>query len=71
MAQHIDKQKPHVSSTINALKSRTKLESSPHGVLMQPREKIDKTINDTQKVCILSNSAEFPASQPLLPAYNF
>jgi len=43
-AQHIDKQKPDVSSTTNALKMVPvpNLGASPHGVLMQPREKIDK-----------------------------
>jgi len=31
-AQHIVKQKPDISSTINALKKGTKLRASPHGV---------------------------------------
>jgi len=41
-AQHIDKQKLDVSSTINALKTMTNLGHHPHGILMQPRKKIDK-----------------------------
>jgi len=40
-SQNIDKQKQDISSTINALKG-TRLGVSPHGILMQPREKIDK-----------------------------
>ena len=40
-AQHIDKQKPDVSSTTKCAKNGTKLGASSHGFL-QPREKIDK-----------------------------
>jgi len=39
-AQYIDKQKPDVSSTINALKTVPNLGHHPHWVLMQPWEKI-------------------------------
>jgi len=41
-AQHSNKQMTDGSSTINALKHDTKLGASPHGVFLQPREKIDK-----------------------------
>jgi len=41
-AEHIDKQKPVISSTINAPKTIPNLGASPYGVLMQPMEKIDK-----------------------------
>jgi len=37
-AQHIDKQKIGLSSTTNVIKNGTKLEASPHGVLMHPGE---------------------------------
>jgi len=43
MAQHIDKQKIYISSTINILKMVPNLEHHPTGlVLMLSREKIDK-----------------------------
>jgi len=54
-AQHVDKQKTDFSPTINALKTVPNLGASSHGVLMQPREKID--INDTQK-CVFCPIAQ-------------
>jgi len=56
MAQNIDKQKRNVSSTINALKWHQTWRHHPHGVLMQPREKIDE-LNDTQK-CVFWTIAQ-------------
>jgi len=51
-AQDIDEQKIYLSSTINVLKMVPNLGASTHGVLMQPREKIDiQTINDMQLEC--------------------
>jgi len=40
MTQHIDKPITYVSSTINALQNIPKLGPSPHGVSMQPGEKV-------------------------------
>jgi len=42
VAQHIDKQIPDISSTINALQNGIKIGGNTHGLLMQAREKIDK-----------------------------
>jgi len=41
-AQHIDNQKPDVSSMINVLKTVPNFGASPHRVSMQASEKINK-----------------------------
>jgi len=64
-AQHINKQIKDVSSTINALLGGISLWGFDASLGNW------KTINDAQKLHILSIGAEFSAGWPLLPTYNF